>query len=325
MSTSTILQQGRFTSDGTLKTLVLRSDVDWVRVYNFTQAGLQQAAGRGVQFEWFRGMADGSGIEYKKENGVDTLSMVALTTGGFTRIDTSMSPLGALDATITAVSTATPPVVTVNSTASLSTGDVVRLYDVTTAEQLGGLDFTITVLDGTTFSLPYMATLGTAGTTGAFRVVKYSPIFYPSTRFISSITQAQQAVVTLTVAHNLTVGQKIRFQVPAEYGMTELDGKQATIVAVQTTATVNTITVDIDTTGFTPFAFPDNTAVPFTPAQIVPFGQAAQGQYVNNLDGATRNVSLIGMNLAAGIDSPAGSANDVIYWVAGKSFSVEIE
>jgi hypothetical protein len=159
-----------------------------------------------------------------------------------------------------------------------------------------------------------------AGTTGSWRKINFQPQFYPRHRSISSISVASNAVIVMTVTHGYTVGQKVRLRVPQAYGMVEADGKLVTITAVNTTT--NSITVDLDTSAFTPFAFPLSAAVPFSQALVIPVGEAASEPYANLLDDATKNVSFIGMSLAAGVDSPAGSANDVIYWVAGKSFSV---
>lgn len=323
---NTILQQGRFTSDGLVKRLTIRSDVDWMWVYNFTQAATQQGTGRGVKFYWQRGMSLDTGIEYKKDDGVDTLEMVTLASGGFSLFDSSSQIPGTLDSTITAVSAANPPVVTVTSTAALSDGDVVRLINISGAKQLGGYDFTVDVVNATTFELPYMAQI-VAGTTGSFRKIDNNPIFYPRHRLISSITQASSAVIEMTVTHGFTVGQKVRLVVPPEFGMTEMDGLLGTITAVDTTLSTNTntITVDIDSSAFTAFAFPLTTAGAFSPALVVPVGEAAELPYVNLLDDATINQSVIGMELAAGEQAPAGSASDVIYWVAGKSYSVSNE
>jgi hypothetical protein len=44
-----------------------------------------------------------------------------------------------------------------------------------------------------------------------------------------------------------------------------------------------------------------------------------EGEVGNVLSGATRNSARLVMRLAAGVDSPAGSTSDVIYWRAGKS------
>ncbi len=319
--------QGRFTSDGTAKILNIRSDVDWMYVYNYTVAAAA-GADEGAQFYWQRGMAQGRGLEYRKTTATAALTIREIDAGaGFYLIDTSVNVPGPSLALTSISSAATPNVVTAN-TGSLSDGDIVRIFSTAGALQLGGLDFTIDSVTGGGFDLSYMSQIVAAAGPGTFRRIPYNPIFYPRNRVISNITQAVQAVVTLTVTHGFLPGQVIRFVMPRvtalAYGMTELDGVQATIVAVDTVN--NTITVDIDTTGFTAFAFPLTADVPFTPAQVVPVGEntaEALQLNVNILSDATFNTALIGMLLKAGADSPGGVAEDVIYWVAGKSFSVD--
>jgi len=323
MANGTIIQQGRFTSDALPKTIQLRSDVDWMRVYNWTTTAAG-GAGTGVEFLWMRGMAADTGIEYQKLAADESMSPVTLASGGFTLVDTSANPLGAINSTVTAISTAATPVVSATSTSTLQNGDIVRMVNVTSAQQVGGIDFTIgSVVANTSFTLAYMSQLALAGTTGSFYPVNIEPQFYPRHRFISAITQAASAVVTLTVTHGYTVGQEVRFQVPAAYGMTQMDNLTGTITAISTAN--NTVTVDIDSSAFTAFAFPANAAVPFTPAMMLPVGMAASEGYENLLDDATENQGYIGMILAAGTDSPAGDTSDVIYWQAGKAFSVDNE
>lgn len=320
--TGTTDLQGRFTSTGNAMTLQIRSDLDWMEIFNFTQAGTTANPGVGTQFYWQRGMAGGTGIEFLKTNATNALNMTTLASGGFTLVDSSSNPVGLLNSTITAISNAATPIVSLTSTTGLVTGDVVRIINVTGALQIGGYDFTIgTVVPNTSFPLAYMSQLPTAGTTGSLRKINFNPIFYPRNRSISSITKAVSAVVTLTVTHGFTVGQQIRFNISPAFGMTELDGQQATITAVNTTN--NTITVNIDTTTYTTFAFPLTIQTPFTPAQVVPIGEAATHPYENLLDDATINTAYIGMLLGAGANGPAGQIGDVIYWRAGTSFSVD--
>lgn len=325
MADNTIIQQGSFTSTGAATTIQLRSDLDWMQVYNWTQLATQQSTGRGVQFYWQRGMAAGAGIEYKKTNSTDALNAVALTSGGFTLVNSSILTPGAINSTITAVSTASVPVVsaTIPSGSLTSNSSVVRLINVAGAQQLGGLDFTVgTVTSTTSFTLAYMSQLSAAGTTGSYRVIPYDPLFYPSHRYITAITAANPAVITLSVKHNYVVGQQVRVMVPAAYGMVEINNIVGNITAIDTSA--NTITTDIDASTFTAFAFPLTAAVPFTPAMVVPVGETANANISNPnlLDDATLNSGYIGIQLAGGAQSPAGSASDVIYWVAGKSFNI---
>lgn len=319
--------QGRFTADGSAKTLTFNSPIDHIRVINQTVADTNQTTAVGVGFEWFRGMPNGAAIEYKKSNAANAANLTDyITSGGFTEVDSSVQTLGALNTTITAISNAATPVVSLTSTTGLSTGDVVRLYNVVGGQQLGGIDFTIgSLVANTSFTLAYMAQI-VAATTGSLRRVPFDPIYYPRRRFISAITRASQAVVTMTVTHGYQVGQEVSFIVPSDYGMVEMDGLKGTITAINTTN--NTITVDIDSSGFTAFAFPTTSAVPFTPAQVVPVGMntgEALDSNVDILSDATENQGFYGIQLAAGADSPAGQANDVIYWIAQQSFSVNNE
>lgn len=325
----TIIQQGRFTSNGSARTLQIRSDVDWLKVYNTTVAAANQTTAVGVSYMWLRGFPAGAQWEHLKSNAAAAANLDQyLTSGGFTLVDSSVQAPGVLNSTITAVSNAAIPVVTNSGTNGLVAGDVVRLINIAGAQQLGGFDFTVgyNTLSTTTFSLDYMSQI-VAGTTGAWRKINFDPLFYPRRRFITKITQASSAVVTLSVTHGYKVGQLVRFVVPAAYGMVEMDGLQGTITAIDTTTTTgNSITVNIDSSAFTTFAFPVTGDYPFTAAEVIPVGEdtaQALSAGVDILSDATLNTGYIGIQLAAGANSPAGQNNDVIYWIAGKSFSVD--
>lgn len=326
---NTIIQQGRFTSDATAKILAIRSDVDWMRVYNITIAAASQTTAIGVEYYWQRGFPADAKWSYLKSNAAAAANLSQyITSNGFTLIDSSVQTPGVLTATITAISNAAIPVVTNSGTNGLSAGDVVRLINVAGAQQVGGFDFTVgyNTLSTTTFSLDYMSQI-VAGTTGSWRKLNFDPIFYPRRRTITKITKATQAVVTLSVTHGYKVGQLVRMVVPAAYGMIEMNGIQATIVAIDTTTTSgNTITIDVDSSAFTTFAFPLTADVPFTPAEVVPMGEdTAEALALSQdiLSDATLNTAYIGMKLAGGANCPGGAASDVMYWVAGKSFSVD--
>lgn len=116
-----------------------------MRVYNYTQAATTQSTGRGVEFFWQRGMAADTGLEYKKTNSTDALNLVALASGGFSLIDSSnvAAANSAVNSTITAISTASIPVVSATSTVGLTSGNVVRFIDVAGAQQLGGILFQV--------------------------------------------------------------------------------------------------------------------------------------------------------------------------------------
>jgi len=326
---NTILQQGRFTATGSSVTVSLRSDVDWMAVYNVTQAAAGQTTAVGVKYKWLRGFPAAAKWSTFKSNAANAANLEQyITSNGFTLVDSSLQTPGALNATITAISNAAIPVVSNSGSNGLAAGDVVRLFDVASAQQVGGFDFTVgyNTLSTGTFSLDYMSQM-IAGTTGSWRKINFNPLFYPRRRFITKITKAASAVVTMSVTHGYKVGQLIRLIVPAAYGMIEMDGLQATITAIDTTTTTgNSITVNIDSSAFTTFAWPLSAAVPFSAAEVVPVGEdsaQALSSGVDTLSGATINTGYIGMILQGGVNCPGGATSDVVYWVAGKSFSVD--
>lgn len=317
----TVIQQGRFTSDGNAKNLDIRSDVDWIEVINETQWATTQTPGRGVKFEWQRGLASGHAFEYTKADGANTLQAEKVTSGGFTLLDTSNRAPEA-EKTGTTITKAAPAVCTVSSH-GYSTGDIVRIYSSDNMDQLNGLLFSITSTGTNTFTLTNMDTNTsnfTASTSFKVRRIPNDPIYFPRNRIITNISQASQAIVTLAVSHSFSVGELITFNVSSDFGMTELDGLRGEIVSTgdaDANGFTNTITVDIDTSAFTAFAYPAATAIPLTHPQVIPFGDDS-----DVFTGATENVSFIGMKLGAGIDGPAGSSSDVIYWRAGKSVAI---
>jgi len=320
----TVIQQGKFTSDGSSKFLNIRSDVDWMEIINYTQSATTQTTGRGVMFRWQRGMADAAGIMYTKQDSANALDLEVITAGGFTLLDTSDKTLGALNATGSGVTAASPAVVSATSTAGLAAGDVVRMYNVAGMQQIAGMDFTLgTVTTNTSFQLVHLDASGfaAAGTTCSFRKVPFQPMFYPRARYITKVTKAASAVITLSVTHGYNVDDVVKFVVPSEFGMVELDGVQGKVTAISTAN--NTITVNVDSTAFTTFAFPTSAiaAAGVTFAQVIPVGSEG----TNSVEAATDNVDYIGMSLGAGADAPAGSSSDVIYWRAGKSLIVDNE
>ncbi len=272
MAQDTIIQQGRFTSDGTTERLVVRSDVDWIEVRNET-AIIQTTADLGAEFYFQRGMTAGRGIVETKLGAVasDPTSIGQIAAdAGFTLIDTSANPLSVATA-VTAGTDSTTPVYDTSDTRDLASGDVVRLSSLTGQENLAGIDFQVaTVNSDTDFAVAYAiaTTPGAAATAGFWRKVQFDPIFYPRRRFIANITAAASAVVTCTVDHGLTVGQRVRIIVPAVYGMTEMDALNGTITAQAN----NSLTIDVDSTAFTAFQFPLPAIVPFSPALVIPFG-----------------------------------------------------
>lgn len=329
----TILGQGTFTqgATATAQTLAIPSGVDWLRIINFTRSA--GAATGGCQFFWQRGMGTIGTVLINTAGAITSAQTAANAFVEYNPANQTLAAINNGSTGVTGFTAANPGVVTVGSTTGMSAGNIVIFSSLDNQPQYNGIPFSIGygTLTGTTFSVDYLNSTGsTPSTAGNFRVIPYQPLFYPRRRVITAITAAASAVIRLSVDHQFTVGQQVRLSLPGgtsvwgNYGV--LDGQAVTITAVNTATGVgnNTITVNVNTTGFGTFTFPAATAVPFTPAQVVPFGEdtataLSQIPPLSSLEDATVNTGFIGMTLAAGANLPAGQANDVVYWVAGKA------
>ena len=321
MAYNTIRQQGRFTSSGETEVIKLRSDIDWFRTYNYTVTAAGGAA-TAVETWWMRGMDADTGFIRNKLAADDSTTAEVMATGGYSYINTATDAELSAAIASTGITAASPPLLTMVATAGVVEGNVLRIGNHPGALQFGGIDFEIgTVVGNTSCELVYAPQPVATLLAGEFRLVNTPRAFYPRNRYIGAITAANPGVVTTTVSHGYTVGQMITFRISSDYGMVELDGLTATVTAV----TASTITTDIDTSAFTAFAWPLTAAVPITPAQVVPVGESSLDTYIGLTNDATVDNGYIAMSLAAGTTSPAGAVNDVIYWEAGKSFSVTNE
>ena len=325
---NTIIQQGTFTSTGANLPISLRSDVDWMHVINWTQS-LANTINTGVEFWWQRGMPAYDALCYYHVAADHTLSSgssLALAGRGFQLYDTSNQTFGA-NVAITRIP-ANGVVLTAN-TAGLFIGSVVRFNNVVLGLQhCNKMYYTVTAVNpGVSFTIvPAVNNVDTGVTTGNYQQVLYPDLFQPGNRNITNITQAVNAQVTTSIPHLMVVGDAVRFHIPritaVAYGMLPLDGQTGIVTAI---VDAWNYTVNIDTTGYPTFAFPLTADVPFTYAQMEPFGDdtaTALAAGTDYLADATRNIGEIGIVLFAGAYGPAGQQGDVIRWVAGKSFNV---
>lgn len=301
----TIIGQGTFTVGSSVVpvNIPLPSGVDWMYVYNFTQAGINGAGNTGVEFYWQRGMAAGSGIvQYKTVAGVAGLSMDTFVSNGFTPFDSSNQTPGAAVA-LTAITAANPPVVSTATTPAV--GSIVRIINPNNQPQIGGMDFTVTAaVAGVSFTIGNIELLNsTASTSGFWRQIPFDPIFYPRRRFITFVRSATQAVIYLSVTHEFAVGQIVRLSFPGGTAIwgnyAALDGVAATIVAVNVAragsepnngGTANNIQVNVDTSALGAWnvfgaggnqGYPASSLVPFTPAEAVPVGEDTGQSLIN--------------------------------------------
>lgn len=312
MSTPQVLvSTGSFTSDGTATTLQFSQLVDKFVVRNRSIWG-SNPADLVVESTWFSTYAQGQATTISEANtGVMSATLIAAGGAGFRAVDQSTLEDGPLVAVGTAITAATPAVVSDASGVGTApvVGDIVRMINTTAMLQIAGLEFQVTAVNpGATYTLgnlPAAAFLA-AATNADFRIVQQAR-FTERRRWITLITQAAAAVVTTSIDHGYSVGDRVTINLPdALFGMTQINGLEAEITAV----TVSTFTTDIDSAAFDAFVFPTSAqaAAGISHANVVPFGEVA-----TSLASPTDNVSLFGLNLGTGV---VGSNTDVMDWEA---------
>lgn len=231
-----------------------------------------------IEWWWERSMAQytAKGMQQSSHATDPALTSKFLSTLGISHYDTANPPtFSALTATAITGSTGAF-VVSMANTGNIAVGDYVRLYSTTGELQIAGYTFQVTaVTTNTSITLGYMASSGItfAADATAAQVVKYIPgKFYPRWSYIANITKASQAVVYFTAKNDYTPGEIVSFRVSSDFGMDEINNKQARVLSVTNSSTVSSITIDLDTSGFTTFAFPTSAtaAAGVSPAVVVP-------------------------------------------------------
>ncbi len=368
----TIIGQGSFIVPATVVNQVIQipSGADWVSVRNYTQTGtvgVVAPGSVGYEFYWQRGMPVGASFVRYKQVTTNAATDDLILTGGFTLYDPSGQTLGAQSVLGNAVATtastnATRPVVSTASTAGIAVGTVVRMSS-TAQTDVNGIDMVVgAVTANTNFTLlaasNALATApGAIGGAGFYRIVNADSLFYPRRRFVTNITRATNAQVSTSVEHSLTVGQEVRFTIPAVSGMTQLNaqplnnyfpsGSSVGCIVVSIVDAYN-FTINIDTSAYTAFTFPTIAQQPSSFPEVTPFGEDTATALASNsnqfpqqgglnifnansgiLADSTVNTGFLGMILGTGaagvqlttaITGPAGTAAaDVVYWRAGKS------
>jgi len=300
-----LIAQGSFISGGVARAIELPKQPHYFCVRNRSTWGTAPTAV--VQSEWYYGYAAGQATTIT-EGGASALTATAIAAAGtgFTFVDLSSQTPGPLVASGTVITAANPAVV--SDANNPAVGDIVRIFNTTGMFQIAGLDFTVTaVTGGVNYTLGYLNSNGWAApaTNADYRVIP--PKYYsPYRRWITGITAANPAVITVSVAHNYLVGDKIRVYVPAQFGMTQINGQLATITAV----TASTITTDINSLAFTAFAYPTSAvaAAGVSFPHIVPVGEVA-----TKLTSSMDNVAYYAMYLDTGV---VGANTNVMDWMA---------
>jgi|GEM_PF-1034921 len=341
----TILDGGSFTSTAAGVKIPLPSSADYFKIVNVTQmaaAGTTCVAG-----EWFGSKfgagatAANDGIRWRKAASnailIDTFA-TATATNGFTYVTTAPVVEAQAANAITGITAANPAVVTQTNT--YANGDLVRIYNTTGDLTIGGMVFQISSASGAGYTLLGLANVAgnglAAATAGNTRRISTFSAVEPEYLYITNISRATQMVVSVSIdpANYYVVGNKVHLSVPASFGMTEANQLTGTILALNAVAASGSIgaynmTLDIDSTAFTAFAFPASALSPTTRlfATLAPAGSKTaydpvtlvQTGYEFNLTpfrtGEFVPYMLIG---GGGAGNASGAANDIINWASYK-------
>jgi hypothetical protein len=332
----TIVTQGQFTQGTVAQNMYINvpQGADYFRTQNITQLGLTPTPGVGVMFEWYNNVTPLAGaIEWSKTAASNAINASLITTGGFTYY--TSYPIPGPAKVGTAITNANPAVVTI-AAHGFTNGQKVILTNTTGMLQIAGMQFTVDNVTTNTFQLDGLNASGfaTAATAVTARTIAPFMPVEPETLFITAISQANSAVVTTSIYHNYVVGMEVHFSVPASFGMTQINQLTGIITAVGNvnsptlSTSTNTFTVNINTSAFSPFAFPASALVPTTAlfATVAPAGQSttytpSTMTYTGYNFGYApfhNGLFLPAMYLPFGANSPAGVAGDQIVWQAYK-------
>ncbi len=331
----TIVTQGTYTQPATAvgQIIPLPSGCDYMKVTNLTQ--MQAASPTScVGGEWFGGglTSKNNGLRWRKAGSsailIDQFSN-STATNGFTYVPTFPQPEAAV--TGTTITNANPAVASATNT--YSNGDTVVIYNAVGMQQISGMTFTISSVSGSAFTLLGLNASGFSAGATSFqvrRVSAYTPV-EPSFLYVTAVTQAAGAQVTVSQANSVYLGQKLEFTVPGSFGMVQLNNfnqPQSKPIVVTSIIDAYNFTINIDTSNYTAFAFPASALSPTAQlfATIAPAGQSTQ---VNPITGVQTGYNFnqipfhtgifvpymyLGVSAAGASTSIAGGNNDVIVW-----------
>lgn len=309
-STSSLLSR-QIVSTGASTTIGLPFAPTGVRVYDITK--INANVGSSYRWAWWKSaMTAGSAVIGTSNAGnTDVLETIVAGTG-ISVVDTSQPNLGAIVGPAGTISQAAVAVVT-QAAHPFVTGDIVQLTNTTGMLQIAGADFSITKTGANTYTLDNLDTqagngFAAAATAVTARKVGNQPYYYPRRRFITKMSKAVNMLVTMSTVHGYQVNQKIRLVVPASFGMTQANGILATITAIgvaDTSGATNTISLDVDSTAFSTFAWPASFVNYFGQfAEVVPVGDNTP-----TLSGATLNTASFLVTLGTSV---VGASLDVL-------------
>lgn len=308
----TLIARETFISNGVSKTINLPGNIEWIQVRDISNINTP-ANTQFVEASWTIGMNNGTAIVRSYTASAPATSVAVVATNGIGQVNTSDQ--NSLEAALisTAISSDSPAVVSLASTAGLANGDVVRLSNSTGMLQVAGMDFTISsVTTNTSVALSFLdsSAFAAAATAATIRKVNNPPLFSPRQFLITAISKAANARFTLSVTSDIAIGEELSFQVPSEFGMVEMNGLRGTVTAIgnaDASGFTNTIDLDINSSSFSDFKFPSSTDFPINFAQAIRFGNVSQ-----QVLAPTDNIGSFQITLGSAVVGSSGHTIEVL-------------
>ena len=267
----TLIYGDSFVSDETSKKILLPGNADYMRFENVSQMANATATDC-VAGEWYGSKfgvgatAANDGIRWRKAGSsailIDTFATTTAT-NGFTYVATNPVIEAQNAAAITAITAASPAVVS-QVAHGYADGDIIQFYGTTGMLQISGMNFQISSSSANAYSLLGLPAVGfaAAATAGYTRRISKYLAVDPQFLYVTAVSKAVQAVMTFSVDPSAyyVAGMKMNFSIPYSFGMYELNSVTAKILSVDSAN--YQVTLDLDTTAFTTFAFPASSASP---------------------------------------------------------------
>lgn len=351
---TSIITSGSFTNvASTPFFLPLQQHVSYFKLTNASKLASYTSA-RITNVEWWDYMANGIAFVDAPTTITGPLNASAvirtqLAQNGISVYDSSVYTQGSTIA-IASFTPGQPTVFTTSTPHGFQVGDNVRIVSLASAPQMGGIVMTVTAVGSTTtFTTLFDSTNAVTSTGSVYKVgnvaVQNGALYYPQNRAIAKISEASPMVVTTLVQQNYAIGDVVRFLIPTQFGMQQLNSTttglpvEFTISAVNNAVGTQTVSFsNTDSSAFTTFAWAAAASYPYGLPVMIPQGEGN----LNNLVGVTpaplpyanqnvlsfsrQNTASRGLLIGAGDGTAAastggiiGSTTDTWYWEAHTS------
>lgn len=287
-----------FSSEGTAIRVPVSFRPTQVTVRNLTRLATLPTSSAVVRAMWHVASPTNTTTE-SASSAATSVALGNLTSNGITIVEGNEDRLGAPIAYASST-VANPSVVTTSTAHGLSVGQRVLVQSSSTAKQVQGMEFTVTAVGSdTTLTLGYLDGsangVGTAFGTGNIIPVRFDDPSLPAINYVTGVTTTNKKRPVfkfgITIS-NYAVGQQLTFSGFDEFGMTQLNGRTGSITAISTTN--NTVTCDLDTTGFTAFAWPASDSAGVQRPIAYPKGQVDSTSFDASFERSTTPYILIG-------------------------------